>query len=594
MSHIRPHTVATAVAVTLAGAAALMPAGAALAAVGTPAAAGQYTYTAQLNIGDEANSRACSAVLVNASWVMTATSCFAKTPGAAVVAGMPELKATAKIGKTTLDVINIVPHGDRDVVLAKLSAPVAGIDRVKFATTKPAVNDAVNAAGFGRTKIDWVPGKVHTAAFQVASTDSTTLALNGKGTDAICQGDAGGPLVNSKGQLVGISSRSWQSGCLGTPEAETRTDAVATPTNGLKAWVDETDRRFAVQRDLNGDGRSDAVMVYYNADSSITFYSSLSKADGGFNEFKPGYTVPVKSWDPKAMKLITGDFNGDGRTDVGMMYRNGDSSISMYTGLADASGLIQPFTSSYTIPANSLDWSAIDLYAGDANGDGRSDAVMVYHHADTSIAFYSSLSKADGGFNEYKPGYTVPAKNWDRSSMKLIAGDFNGDGRTDMGMLYRNGNTSLTMYTGLADSAGLIQPFTPGYTVPANNWDWKNIELHAGDLNGDGRSDALMTVHKPDTSITFYSSLTKADGGFNAFKAGYTVPAKNWDRASMKLIAGDYNGDGRTDMGMMYRNADSSITMYTGLADTASLIQPFTPSYKVPVKSWDWNSVQLP
>ncbi|MDD9381230.1 hypothetical protein M8Z33_32180 [Streptomyces sp. ZAF1911] len=54
------------------------------------------------------------------------------------------------------------------------------------------------------------------------------------------------------------------------------------------------------------------------------------------------------------------------------------------------------------------------------------------------------------------------------------------------------------------------------------------------------------------------------------------------------------NGDGRTDVGMMYRNADSSITMYTGLADTAGLVQPFTPSYKVPVNSWDWNAVQLP
>ncbi|MFD5146797.1 FG-GAP repeat domain-containing protein, partial [Streptomyces sp. NPDC058401] len=148
--------------------------------------------------------------------------------------------------------------------------------------------------------------------------------------------------------------------------------------------------------------------------------------------------------------------------------------------------------------------------------------------------------------------------------------------------------------TGLADTAGLIQPFTSSQTVPANTWDWNTVEIRSGDLNGDGRADALVTTYNADTSITFRSSLAKADGGFGGFTGGYSVPAKSWDPKSMKLTAGDYNGDGRTDMGMMYRNADTSITMYTGLANTAGLIQPFTSSYKVPVKSWDWNAVQLP
>ncbi|MFF3013704.1 trypsin-like serine protease [Streptomyces sp. NPDC057939] len=239
MSRIRPRTMWSATAMTIASATALIPAGTALAAAGTPAAAGTYTHTARLTIGDESNGRACSAVLVDESWVLSAVSCFAKTPGASVAAGKPELKATARIGTTTLDVVSIVPRGDRDVVLARLSAPVTGIAPIKLAAAQPAVNAAVSAAGFGRTKTEWVQDKVHTAAFGVSSADATTLALTAKGTDAICQGDAGGPLVNGKGELAGINSRSWQGGCLGTPAGETRTNAIAARADDLRGWMQQ-------------------------------------------------------------------------------------------------------------------------------------------------------------------------------------------------------------------------------------------------------------------------------------------------------------------------------------------------------------------
>jgi hypothetical protein len=159
-----------------------------------------------------------------------------------------------------------------------------------------------------------------------------------------------------------INSRSWQGGCFGAAATETRTGAVSARIDDLGNWVQETVHRPVVQRDFYGDGRSDAMMVYRHADTSIAFYSSLADSAGDFGEFTVGYTVPARSWDWASMKLITGDFNGDRRTDMGMMYRFGDGSIKMFTGLADAAGHIQPFTSSYAVPASAgWDWNAIEL-----------------------------------------------------------------------------------------------------------------------------------------------------------------------------------------------------------------------------------------
>lgn len=218
----------------------LVSATAAQALTGTPAADGGHPYAVRLDLGDEANSRGCTGALIDASWVLTAATCFAPVPGTAPPAGKPALKtiATLSDGKA-VEVVDIAPRTDRDVVLARLATPVTGIAGVKRATAAPAAGSDLTAVGFGRTKTEWVPGKLRTGAFTTDTADATTLAITGKGADAICKGDTGGPLLNAAGELVGVNSRSWQGGCLGTAAAETRTGAVSVRTDDLAGWIDQ-------------------------------------------------------------------------------------------------------------------------------------------------------------------------------------------------------------------------------------------------------------------------------------------------------------------------------------------------------------------
>jgi secreted trypsin-like serine protease len=239
------------------------------AVVGTPAAAGDYTFTARLDIGD--GTRACSGALVAPQWIVTAASCFADDPATslAVPAGKPALHTTATIGRTDLtttagavrDVVQLVPRADRDLVLARLAKPVNTVTPVAVATTAPAAGEELTVSGYGRTTDEWAPVQMHTGTFTVdAAPAGTDVNLTGKDGAAVCKGDTGGPalrVTNGTPALVAVNSRSWQSGCWGV--SETQTGAVDTRTDDLAGWIDDTVSAAPVT-DFNCDGQRDIAI----------------------------------------------------------------------------------------------------------------------------------------------------------------------------------------------------------------------------------------------------------------------------------------------------------------------------------------------
>ncbi|MFF0478269.1 trypsin-like serine protease [Streptomyces sp. NPDC004284] len=242
MSALRPRAarISGLLATTALLSTALISATPAVAVSGPEAAAGTHPYAVRLTLGDEADFRACTGALVDRFWVLTAASCFAATPGTAVPAGKPFLRTTATLGDgKAVEVTEVAPRADRDAALVRLATPVTGIAPAPLATEAPATGAELTAAGFGRTKTEWVPNKLHTGTFTLDSATSTALAVTGKGGDAICKGDTGSPLLNASGQIVAVNSRSWQGGCLGAPATETRTGALSTRTDDLADWLRE-------------------------------------------------------------------------------------------------------------------------------------------------------------------------------------------------------------------------------------------------------------------------------------------------------------------------------------------------------------------
>ncbi|WP_328763751.1 FG-GAP-like repeat-containing protein [Streptomyces sp. NBC_00272] len=523
----------------------------AFALAGPEAAAGQQSSAVRLTLGDEANSRACTGSLVDRFWVLTAASCFADTPGTTVPAGKPALKATATLsdGKT-VEITEIAPRADRDAALVRLATAVIGIKPATLAATVPAANTELTAAGFGRTKTEWVTDKLHTGTFTVNSATPTTLAVTGKGTDVLCKGDTGGPLLNGAGEIVGVNSRSWQGGCLGTPATETRTGAISTRTDDLGQWITASiPRSQGASSDFNGDGKADLALT--GGANWDCLPVAMSKGDGAFNTT---CNAPVGgSWGYWAstpnVKVVKGDFNADGKTDMALT--GGANWDCLPVALSKGDGT---FNVNCNAPVGGYwgEWAATPnakVVSGDFNADGKTDMAL------TGGANWDCLpvamSKGDGTFNV---NCNAPVGgSWgfwaSTPNVKVVSGDFNADGRTDMALTGGSGWDCLPVALSKGDGT-----FNVNCNAPGLSWgDWaatSNVKVVNADLNGDGRTDMALTGGANWDCLPV--AMSKGDGTFtttcNAPVGG------SWgfwaSTPNVKVVSGDFNADGKTDMAL--------------------------------------------
>lgn len=226
---------------------------------GSAAPADGYGFVADVRVGDAL--RGCSGALIDPEWIVTAKACFAEgtTP---VPTGPPSQPTTVTVGREDLTntgkgqvrgVTHVVPHPTRDLLLAKLAAPVVEVTPVRLSATAPTAGETLRVAGFGRTTTKWVPHRLHTAPFTVQTVGTGTIEITGDSSApaTLCKGDAGGPALRSVGtglELVALNSSGGQAGCFERATSETRTGATEARLDDIREWVRQTVRGGAFVR----------------------------------------------------------------------------------------------------------------------------------------------------------------------------------------------------------------------------------------------------------------------------------------------------------------------------------------------------------
>ncbi|MER5749228.1 VCBS repeat-containing protein [Streptomyces sp. NPDC002088] len=283
--------------------------------------------------------------------------------------------------------------------------------------------------------------------------------------------------------------------------------------------------------------------------------------------------------------LAAGDFDGDGKADLAVGSNN--STIYVYKGGFTTSGTPG---GRYTIkpPVYSGEGiGALNLTAGDVNGDGRTDLVVDGYETSTQYGWNrnywipgsaSGLSVASA--KALKPGVITAIGDIDADGYGDIVSGAEWDSTTDDGTTIpdsaKGGKVWVTYGTasGPGSATGITQD-TAGVPGSSETADGFGYELDLGDINGDSYLDlvigapgeTLNGVAHTGMLTVLYGSANGLDTITGAQAFGQNDPSvpgndeKN-DNFGLDVKLDDVTGDGKADLiaGSGENSGDGSIT----------------------------------
>jgi len=282
-------------------------------------------------------------------------------------------------------------------------------------------------------------------------------------------------------------------------------------------------RNPAIVTDINGDGLADILV----ADEEFSLTWMAGYGDGTFQAARNFYApIPGGGTCAYGISIASGDFNGDGLTDV--VQSSGICSgrpggITVF--LSNPDGSLQPgVTYGSSSAAGQGIWYAT---VADFNGDGKLDIAASDSGGVVDIFFGT-------GSGTFVEGATYSVGGVGQEG--IVSADFNGDGFADLAVVNRSSSNVTVL---LNDGAGGFSSSAP-ISITAGGYEIAAAQL--GNTVGTPAAPVVDLLIAEDFGTTVGVLLGNGDGTFTA-GTDVTVGSRPYG-----LAVGDVNGDGMPDI----------------------------------------------
>jgi hypothetical protein len=286
------------------------------------------------------------------------------------------------------------------------------------------------------------------------------------------------------------------------------------------------------------------------------WWVGLSNGSNSFSNKLFATWSPAINW----ADVVTGDFNGDGRTDIaGRDPQTGN----WWVGISNGSSFT---TSRWTTWSSAATW--VDIKVGDFTGSGRDDILGRYQQtgqwwlATSTSSFFTNTLWA----------IWSTAVTW----VDVLAGDFNHDGKMDItGRVLQNGS----WWTGISNGS-LFNTSLWGSWSPAVTW----VDVNVGDFNGDGKADLVGRISQ---NGQWWVAQSTGSSFTNSLWATWN-PAATW----VDVKVGDFTGNGLSDItGRFLEGGEWYTARSTGSSFVTTLWGAWNPNVTwVDVQVGDFNA----
>lgn len=309
---------------------------------------------------------------------------------------------------------------------------------------------------------------------------------------------------------------------------------------------EEGDVGSAFVADVNGDENDDVITFFTISEQASHVRTWLGDAQGNLSE--SAISIPSGILGGQYWLSAIGDLDEDGLPDIVTTGEFDDTSY-LFIGRGDGEGRFTFY------PVQAFDFIERFLSLGDLNGDGHLD-VSLAHLFDPMTeeelsdiyeewGYVPSSDEVSIFYGDGRGHLSIPQEYEMGVRTKfLYLKDINRDGFSDVVTFGERANTVIR----LGNQTGLGEPFV--YTCADTSYSpiWTAF---VGDFNGDGKEDLGVEYQKPALGIRFGNG----DGGFGA--GWFSAPLDSHGPGDDSLIfpAVDFDGDGHLDL--LYYGYDS-------------------------------------